>query len=57
MREMRMLTVFWIILGIIFILYGLLVLGTGSGTGFFAVWLIGGASMVTKLIKSGLMDK
>ena len=38
-----MLTVFWIILGIIFILYGLLVLGTGSGTGFFAVWLIGGA--------------
>jgi len=46
-------TVFLIILGVLFFLYGILVKAAGSGTPFFLVWIIlgilcGGAAVMTK---------
>ena len=43
---LSVLNIFFILLGILCILYGLLVLSVGSGTMFFAVWLAGGVCSI-----------
>lgn len=52
--RIRIMQLVFIIIGIICILYGVCVLGTNSGTAFFAVWFVLGAVFIGLAVLAGL---